>query len=355
MPNVGSNEFKVARGANDFVSGIPMGKDGTTGGPNNDGWKYGTAVYAHNGTAWVEVWNASPEMVSSTFTVSSTTELSFTGTADPNNFATTATFEYREVGGSYADAATTTTGLGNNIDTAISFSVTKTGIDGFKNWEARAKGTNTAGTGVGSVLTRDCRKHDVAGVTAGSWTTSVTSTTSESCGTCGSLTRTVTAYSRTGCPGYSVTTDSACTEATCGCATASTNGWSALQTRYRNIACGSNCGLQNQTQTYITKTGCTEVIVTDWTNNGSCVNELGYDDVSDDQVEGGYFAGIQLRVGTFGFFGPTAIYTYTNSQQGLGTYAARCGGYGIKYYRAEQCSYVPSAQRWIELGCFSPI
>jgi hypothetical protein len=353
MPDVGSNQFRAAKGVNNFVEGIPYGKDGTTGGPNNDGWKYGIAVYAHNGTSWVEVWNARPEMVSSTFTVSSATELSFAGTADPNNFATTATFEYREVGGTYADAGTTTTGLGNNINGAVNFSVTKTGIDGFKNWEARAKGTNTAGTGVGSVLTRDCRKHNVSGVPANAWGTSVTSTTSVSCGTCGSLTRTVTAYSRDGCPGYSVTTDSACTEATCGCATASTNGWSALQTRYRDLACGTNCGLQSQYQTYITKAGCTEVIVTDWTDNGGCANEAGYVDVSDELVSGNFFAGVRFNVGTFGFFGPTAIYTYTNSRCGLS--GPCCGGNGIKYYSAQRCSYVPSAERWVELGCYAPI
>jgi hypothetical protein len=157
MPDVGSNEFKVARGANDFVSGVPMGKDGTAGGPNNDGWKYGIAVYAHNGTDWVEVWNARPEVVSSSITATSATVLSFTGTADPNNFLTTASFELREVGGSYTTSNTTTTGLGNNVDGAVGYAVTATVADTYKNWEVRAKGVNTAGTGYGSVLTLDCR------------------------------------------------------------------------------------------------------------------------------------------------------------------------------------------------------
>jgi hypothetical protein len=157
MPNVGSNDFKAARGANDFVSGIPLGKDGTTGGPNNDGWKYGIAVYAHNGTDWVEVWNARPQMVSSTIAATSATVLSFTGTADPNNFLTTASFELREVGGSYTTSNTTTTNLGNNIDGAVGYAVTATVADTYKNWEVRAKGVNTAGTDYGSVLTLDCR------------------------------------------------------------------------------------------------------------------------------------------------------------------------------------------------------
>jgi hypothetical protein len=212
MPNVGSNDFKAARGVNDFVPGIPYGKDGTTGGPNNDGWKYGYAVYAHNGTTWVEVWNARPEMVSSTFTVSNSTTLSFSGTADPNNFATTATFEYREVGGTYADANTTTTGLGNNVDGAVSFSLTKTSIDGFKNWEARAKGTNIAGSGLGAVLSRDCRKSPTV-----VWGESPVDNATT--GTCNNRTYTITTtYTREGCPTYSVTSSPIPTTADCSAA-----------------------------------------------------------------------------------------------------------------------------------------
>ena len=159
MPNVSSNEFKAARGANDFVPGIPMGKDGTTGGPNNDGWKYGIAVYAHNGTSWVEVWNARPEVVSSTIAQTSADTLTFTGTADPNNFLTTASFELRIVGGSYVSSTTTTSGLGNNVDGAVGYTVTwtNTGGSAYHSWEARAAGVNAAGTAsYGSVITLDC-------------------------------------------------------------------------------------------------------------------------------------------------------------------------------------------------------
>jgi hypothetical protein len=200
MPDVGSNQFRVAKGTNNFVSGVPYGKDGTTGGPNNDGWKYARSISAHNGAGWVEVWNARPEMVSSTFTVSNSTTLSFTGSADPNNFATTATFEYREVGGTYADGNTTTTSLGNGVDGAVGFSLTKTGIDGFKNWEARAKGTNIAGVGVGEVISRDCRK----GVGWGRTSSSIIVVCS-TCDSCGTSTKIVTTdtYTKDGCPTYS--------------------------------------------------------------------------------------------------------------------------------------------------------
>jgi hypothetical protein len=237
MPNVGSNDFKAARGVNDFVPGIPYGKDGTTGGPNNDGWKYGYAVYAHNGTTWVEVWNARPEMVSSTFTVSNSTTLSFSGTADPNNFATTATFEYREVGGTYADANTTTTGLGNNVDGAVSFSLTKTSIDGFKNWEARAKGTNIAGSGLGAVLSRDCRKSPTV-----VWGESPVDNATT--GTCNNRTYTITTtYTREGCPTYSVTSSPIPTTADCG---AACYGAATVTEEYFDGTCG--------TITYRTKT-----------------------------------------------------------------------------------------------------
>jgi hypothetical protein len=96
-------------------------------------------------------------MVSSTIAATSATVLSFTGTADPNNFLTTASFELREVGGSYTTSNTTTSGLGNNIDGAVGYEVTATVADTYKNWEVRAKGVNTAGTDYGSVLTLDCR------------------------------------------------------------------------------------------------------------------------------------------------------------------------------------------------------
>lgn len=199
MPDVGSNQFRAAKDTDDFVQGIPYGKLGTTGGPNNDGWKYGIAVYAHNGTEWVEVWNARPQMVSTSMATTSSTGLTFTGTADPNNVATTAKFEYKEVGaGSYSNSGTTTTGLGDGVDGAVSYTVTATVSSGdtWKNWEARASGTNAGGTGTGSTITLDCRQHD-AGQPA--WGTSDSSNAS-TCDGCGTVT--TRTYSKTGCQSY---------------------------------------------------------------------------------------------------------------------------------------------------------
>jgi len=199
MPDVGSNEFRAANSAGNFVPGIPMGKDGTTGGPNNDGWKYGYAVYVHNGTTWVEVWNARPQMVSTSMATTSSTGLTFTGTADPNNFLTTAKFEYKEVGaGSYENSGTTTTGLGDNVDGAVSYTVTATVSSGdtWKNWEARASGTNAGGTGTGSTVTLDCRKHNASG---SGWGTSDSSNAS-TCDGCGTVT--TRTYTKSGCQAY---------------------------------------------------------------------------------------------------------------------------------------------------------
>lgn len=196
MPNVGSNEFKAARGANDFVEGIPYGKSGTTGGPNNDGWKYGIAIYAHNGTEWIEIWNARP-VVTSISMATTSSGLTFSGNADPNNFSTTAKFEYREVGGSYVDSTSTSTGMGNNIDGAVAYTVTASVGDTYKNWESRASASNTAGTSVGSTVTRDCRKENDGG---SSWVPSDSSDAS-TCDSCGTVT--TRTYSKSGCQPYS--------------------------------------------------------------------------------------------------------------------------------------------------------
>lgn len=173
---------------------------------NSGSWEYGFAVYYHNGTGWVEVWNARPQMVSTSMATTST-GLTFSGTADPNNFETTAKFEYKEVGaGSYSNSGTTTTGLGDGVDSAVSYTVTATVADTWKNWESRASGTNAGGTGTGSTLTLDCRKHNASG---SGWTETA-SYDSSGCDSCG--TKTLLTYTKSGCQtyntGYSACSDS---------------------------------------------------------------------------------------------------------------------------------------------------
>ena len=194
MPNVSPYELYGNNGSTWVAPTSVSGNDGS--------WEYGFAVYYHNGTDWVEVWNARPEVVSTSMATTST-GLTFTGTADPNNFATTAKFEYKEVGaGSYSNSGTTSTGMGDGVDGAVSYTVTATEGDTFKNWEARASATNTAGTGNGSTLTLDCRKHDAGG---SGWTsTPSVETTSDGCDSCGTKSRTNYTYTKSGCQQYVV-------------------------------------------------------------------------------------------------------------------------------------------------------
>jgi len=187
MPNVGSNEFKGYSSSWQSPTNVQ--------GHNGSAWKYGIAVYIHNGTSWVEVWNARPE-VTSTSMATTSTGLTFSGTADPNNFSTTAKFEYKEVGGSYSNSGTTSTGMGDGVDGAVSYTVTATVADTYKNWESRASATNTAGTGTGSNVTLDCRKHDAGG---SGWGTSDSSNNS-TCDGCGTVT--TRTYTKTGCQSY---------------------------------------------------------------------------------------------------------------------------------------------------------
>lgn len=222
MPDVGSYQFRGNDNATpNTTSWKPpvyvKAHDGTVSADAST-WKYGKNVYYHTGSGWVEVWNARPEATSSTisFSSSNSTTINFSGSADPNNFSTTAKFEYREVGTStWNDSSTTSTGMGNGVDGAVSFTATSTVTDGYKNWEARASATNTVGTGVGSTITKDCRQTGTP-----SWSATVSSTsvvTCSNCYGCGSDTRTDVTYKYTkdGCPDYYNTTTGSCSNG-CG-------------------------------------------------------------------------------------------------------------------------------------------
>lgn len=188
MPNVSPYELSANNGSAWVSPTSVSGNDGS--------WEYGFAVYYHNGTDWVEVWNARPQVVSTSMATTST-GLTFSGTADPNNFATTAKFEYKEVGaGSYSNSGTTTTGLGDGVDSAVSYTVTATVADTFKNWESRGSATNAGGTGTGSTITLDCRKHNAGG---SGWT-ETPSYDASGCDSCG--TKTLLTYTKSGCQTY---------------------------------------------------------------------------------------------------------------------------------------------------------
>jgi hypothetical protein len=282
MPNVGSNEFKGYSSSWQSPTNVQ--------GHNGSAWKYGIAVYIHNGTSWVEVWNARPE-VTSTSMATTSTGLTFSGTADPNNFSTTAKFEYKEVGGSYSDSGTTSTGMGDGVDGAVSYTVTATVANTYKNWEARASATNTAGTGTGSNVTLDCRKHDAGG---SGWGTSVDSGRTDVCDQgpcdgCGTSSYSRTTYTKSGCQSYYV--DTSC----------------------------SSCG---------------------WTN------------VTDSIGSSGTFGGYAFTYATYGFFGETGIYWSPSSQCDPRGIESCCGGYQIKYFQAQRC-LATGAERWVNPVCFS--
>ena len=186
MPNVSPYELKGNTGAG-FVNPTYVK------GHNGSGFQFGYAVYVHNGSGWVEVWNARPEVVSTSMATTGS-GLTFSGTADPNNFSTTAKFEYKEVGGSYSNSTTTSSGMGDGVDSAVSFTVTASVGDTYKNWESRASATNAGGTGTGSTITLDCRK---SGPT---WGTN-DSTNASTCDSCGTVT--TRTYTRSSCQAYS--------------------------------------------------------------------------------------------------------------------------------------------------------
>lgn len=190
MPNVGSNELRGHDGSSFQQAQVVYGHDGTD-------WKYAKNVYGHNGSTWVEVWNARPEVVSTSVVATSGTNLSFAGTADPNNFATTAKFQYREVGaGTWNDSSSQTSGLENNVDGAKSVATSATVADTYKNWEARIYASNDAGNSTGSTVTRDCRQQGVNGG-SGWGTTTLYDSTGCDCGT-----KSYTQYSKSGCYTY---------------------------------------------------------------------------------------------------------------------------------------------------------
>jgi len=153
-------------------------------------WQIGKKVWTKVNGSWTEVWNARPSLSAGSFIASSTTNLQFTGSVDPNNFTATASYRYREVGsGTWLNSGSTT----KSGDGSQSFTVNATISDAYKYWEAQAVGSNDAGTAdTPSTVYLDCRK--------GGWsyTDAYNSSTCDGCGTV--TTRT---YTKTGCPTYS--------------------------------------------------------------------------------------------------------------------------------------------------------
>lgn len=207
MPNVGSRTVQ----AKETVGGTTF-KNFVNVQANLNGWKNVKKMFVYNGSGWVEVWNNRPEVSSTSMTTTSSSALSFTGSADPNWFETTAKFQFREVGTStYTDSSTTTSGMEDGVNGAVSFTVTATVSDAFKNWEAYAVGTNAGGTSTGGMVYKDCRKHFDGG--SGWESSSTTQTVTCAFCTCGSnstRTDTIYTYTKDGCPTYNTVSTGFC-------------------------------------------------------------------------------------------------------------------------------------------------
>lgn len=295
MPDVGSYQFRGNDNATpNTTSWKPpvyvKAHDGSVGVTSDAStWKYAKSVYYHDGADWVEVWNARPELTSTSiyFASNNSTTINFSGSADPNNFSTTAKFEYREVGTStWNSSSTTSTGMGDGVDGAVSFNATATVADGYKNWEARASATNIVGTDVGTTITKDCRKTGTPSWSATFVSSSVV--TCSTCSECGTNTRIDVTYNYTksGCPDYTAVTTGTCSN---GCGTYQpkigdftqdgiTYGYTGTPGYYQvfpNPYCSSGCDF-SVVDYYVTS--CTvnsslnDITIT---NNPGCVNIFG--------------------------------------------------------------------------------
>ena len=241
-------------------------------------WSYAKKVFAHNGSGWVEVWNNRPVTTTAAGTSSAFDRITANGAVDPNNLSATPRFYYKKNADSTYTAGAELTALTG--DTSQNVTSTITGLTENTTYNYYLLASNSAGTS-DTPTVRNVTTPINCDQAAAGWSSSAAPAVTVGCGTCGSRTTVTTTYTKTGCTTYTaITSDTGCVEDACGCKAASTNGWSALQTRYRTVGCGGYCNGQDQYQQYITKSGCTEYIVTDWTNTGSCTDRFSLQDAS---------------------------------------------------------------------------
>lgn len=266
MPNSNNHTPKGwATGAGGFTSWINVKG-------YQNGWQNAKRVFrCISPGVWTEVWSNRPVVTTAVGTSSAFDRITANGAVDPNNFSATPRFYYKKNADSTYTADTELTALtGDSFQDVTS---TITGLTENTQYNYYLLATNSAGTSdtptVRNVTTPlDCRTVANGGTGWGSSTSSV----GAGCGQCGQKTVTTVTYTKTGCVNspYDVVSETTCTEDACGCKVASTNGWSEKKIRYREITCAGSCNQQTQYQEYIEKSGCTEHIVTDWTNTGGC-------------------------------------------------------------------------------------
>jgi hypothetical protein len=323
------------------------------------GWQNAKKVFrCISPGVWTEVWSNRPVVTTAVGTSSAYDRITANGAVNPNNFSATPRFYYKKNEDSTYTAGTELTALTG--DTSQNVSTTITGLTEATQYNYYLLATNSAGTSdtptVRNVTTPlDCRTVANGGT---GWSSS-SSSVGAGCGTCGSKTVTTTTYTKSGCEPtspYNVVSETTCTEDACGCKAASTNGWSALQTRYRTVGCGGYCNGQDQYQQFITKSGCTEHIVTDWTNTGSCTDRTSF--VSPN----GFSTGWQQWMERYGYGQAdnrlVEVRTLNFFTQGFGQYF---GDYNVCYscgsgcpfgvmYRVIQCP-LTGAYYWTDSNC----
>lgn len=330
MPNSNSHTPKGwATGAGGFTSWVNVKV-------YQSGWQNAKKVFrCISPGVWTEVWSNRPVVTTAVGSSSAFDRITANGAVNPNNFSATPRFYYKKNADGVYTAGTELTALTG--DTSQDVTSTITGLVENTTYNYYLSATNSAGTSdiptVRNVTTPlDCRTVANGGT---GWSSS-SSSVDVGCGTCGRKTVTTTTYTKTGCGNspYNVVSETTCTEDACGCSTNTPpiNGWSATQTRNRTVGCDGGCNGQDQYQEFRTKAGCTEVIITDWTDTGSCTDRFSLQDAS------GLYEGWNQWMERYGYGQADNRWVYVYNVA-FNPYLKFFGDYNICYSCGSNCSY----------------
>lgn len=261
-------------------------------------------------TDWIEVWNARPELSGLTISAAthnvSQSKIDSSITVLGHYLDTTVYFYYRPDGGSWTSVLVSSLTGSTIQNVAQTVSTTVLGLSEntvYQYYWYASNAGGTAQTSTASVTTPYNCTEGASGFVSISCT-DCTESESIGCGTCGLKTRYRyrTKYGKTGCSNtyYS--------------------SWSAYPD-YSTVACTEGAGT--------------------WVNVTSSIPETGT------------FAGYAYRRADYYYGFATGIYYTPSAQCGPPGTGYCCGGYGIKYFQAEQCSQT-GAQRWVDPDCWAP-
>ena len=272
MPNSNSHTPKGwATGAGGFTSWVNVKV-------YQSGWQYAKKAFrCVSPGVWTEIWSNRPVVTTAAGSSSAFDRITANGAVNPNNFSATPRFYYKKNADGAYTAGTELTALTG--DTSQNVTSTITGLVENTTYNYYLSATNSAGTSDTPTVINVTTPINCDQAATG-WASSTAAAVPYQCGTCGGGSTTTTTYTKSGCTTYTTVADTGCTEVACGCATASTNGWSATQTEYRTVGCGGTCNGQDQYRQYITKAGCTTVETLGWTDTGSCTDRISLQDAS---------------------------------------------------------------------------